>query len=482
MRDKLVKIYTHAMNILDTVGIRLKHHGIRELVKRNGVRVENETAFFTREQIEAEIEKAPESFTLQARNPLHNTVIGGGQSNFTAGYGCPTIYEINGTSRDARLKDYIQFAKLIHQYGHFSINGGILAQPNDVPPELSHLIMVYSAIKTSDKCLMGIPGNETQMDQIMDIAAIVFGGKEKLKKTPRILTLISTISPLMMDEMALSSIQVSAHYNQPIIISPAPTAGTTGPIDLAANLALATAEALAGITIAQMIRPGLPVIFGLQCNIANLSTGNISIGSPAYALQAKYAAALARMLKLPCRCGGATTDSLCVSPQSGYESMLSLLTACENRVDLLVHSAGILDNFAAMSYEKFIMDMEIIDMVTYYLADVEVSEKTLNLDLFKTVGPGGQFLTTTDTMKKCRTHSWTPPIGVRGNISRKKELDTYYKNINDTLKQMLASYRQPDIDPDTQTDLDDFMIHTGVPNQILSSVNDLIEQNLEENR
>lgn len=482
MENKLEQIYTHSLKILETIGIKLKHPETCDFVKKKGITVENEIAYFTRQQIEFWIKKAPESFTLYARNPLYDAIIGGGKNNFTSGYGCPTIYNMDGTSRDALLKDYIQIAKLVQQYPHFSITGGILAQPNDVPPELSHLIMVYSAIKTSDKCLMGIPGNKTQMNQIMDMAAILFDGKDNFKKAPRILTMISTISPLMMDEMALSSIKVSAQFNQPMIISPAPTAGTTGPIDLAGNMALATAEALAGIAIAQMIRPGVPVIFGLQCNIANLSTGNISIGSPAYALQAKYTTALARMLKLPCRCGGATTDSLCVSPQSGYESMLSLLTACENKADLLVHSAGILNNFAAMSYEKFIMDVEMIDMVTYYLADVEISEKTLNLDLIRSVGPGGQFLTSTDTMKKCRSHSWSPLIGVRGNISRKKALDAYYKNINTTLKQILASYQQPEIDSDIQADLDNFMIQNGVSKKVLSSISDLITHNLEGNK
>lgn len=479
MEQKLEKIYTHSVKILETIGIKLKHPETCDFVERKGIKVENEIAYFTRKQIETWIQKAPESFTLHAKNFLHNSLIGGEKSNFTAGYGCPTIYDINGTSRGAVLKDYIRFAKLIHQTGHFSINGGILAQPNDVPPELSHLIMVYAASMVSDKCLMGIPGNEAQMNQIMDMAAILFGGKDNLKKAPGILTMISTISPLMMDEMALSSIKICARHNQPMIISPAPTAGTTGPIDLAGNIALATAEALAAIVIAQMFRPGVPVIFGLQCNIANLSTGNVSIGSPGYALQAKYTAALAQMLRLPCRCGGSTTDSLCVSPQSGYESMFSLLTACRNNVDLIVHSAGILDNFAAMSYEKFIMDIEMMDMVKYYMTDIEVSPDTLNLDLINAVGPGGQFLTSMDTMKKCRTHSWNPLIGVRGNISRKKVLDRYYENINDKLKQILASYKQPDIDSGIRSELNKFMIRNGVSNQILSSVKDLITQNLE---
>jgi trimethylamine--corrinoid protein Co-methyltransferase len=481
MKDRIQKIYNHGLTILEKVGIKLKHSETLTLLKENDIRVEEDIAFFTREQIELWISKAPESFTLHARNPLHNSIIGGKQTNFIPGYGCPTIYELNGTSRNALLKDYIQVAKLVHQCNHFSINGGILAQPNDVPAELSHLVMIYSALLTSDKCLMGIPGNEIQIKQIMDMVAIMSGGRESLQKNPRILTLINTISPLLMDEMALNSIKVCAQFNQPMIMSPSPAAGTTGPIDLAANLAMATAEALAAIAIAQMIRPGVPVIFGVQGNMANLKTGGISIGSPAYALQGKYTAALAKMLTLPSRCGGAATDALCVSPQSGYESMLSMLTACQNNVNLIIHSTGILDSFAAISYEKFIMDIEMLDMVKFYVNDLEVSDATLNMDLIKEVGPGGQFLTSMDTMKKCRSHSWNPKVGVRGYINPGKALEQYYKNIDNTLKQMLGDYTKPDIDANIKNELDTFIRDQGVSSQILSSVNDLINNDLVNN-
>lgn len=435
MKNRVQKIYRHAIDILEQVGIKLKHDGVLDILKENRVRLEDDIAFFTKKEIESWISKAPASFTLHARNPEYNAIIGGDRINFISGYGCPTVYELDGSSRNARLSDYIRFAKLIHQCNHFTINGGILAQPSNVPADLSHMIMTYAALMASDKCLMGLPGNQLQMRQIMELAAIAFGGRQAFEEKPHILTMISTISPLLVDDMGLSSILVSAEFNQPLIMSPGPAAGTTGPIDLAGNMALATAEALACIAIAQMIRPGVPVLFGLQCFGADLNTANISIGSPAYALMAKHTAELARYLNLPSRCGGSNTDALCVSAQSGYEGMLSMLTACQNKVNLIVQSTGILDSFAAISYEKFIMDMEIIDMVKYYLDDFEINRNTLNLDLIKAVGPGGQFLTSLDTMEKCRTHSWTPTIGVRGNIDRKAALDKYYDNIQSTVNQ-----------------------------------------------
>jgi trimethylamine--corrinoid protein Co-methyltransferase len=471
--NKIEKIYQHALNILSEVGIKLKHLEVLNILDENGIQIDEETAFFTPEQVAYWISKAPESFTLYARNPAYNIVIGNQHRHFMAGYGCAAIYDKEGTARDSLLSDYICFARLVHQCGHFSINGGILAQPNDVPAEISHLIMTYAAMTTSDKCLMGIPGNEDQVTQIMEMAALLFGGRSVLEKTPRILTMVSTISPLLIDEMDLSTILVSARYNQPMIISPASTAGTTGPIDLAGNLALSTAEALAAIVIAQIIRPGVPVVFGLQSNVANLRTGNISVGSPAYSLQKKAVCELARYLKLPSRSGGATTDSAVISPQAGYESMLSLMAAYQNGVNLIVHSAGILNSYAAMSYEKFMMDLELMDMIMQYEAGFEVNDDTLNLELIKSVGPGGHFLGAADTMKKCRSHSRQPRIGVRENFGRRPPLEKYFENIEKGLEQMLREYKQPDMPPDILRHLNDFMTGQGIPAPVLEQLNHL---------
>ena len=309
-----------------------------------------------------------------------------------------------------------------------------------------------------------------QMQELMDLGAIAFGGQAAFAARPHLLTLINTISPLQIDEMALNSMIIAARHNQPLILSPSPAAGTTSPIDMAANISLATAEALAGIAIVQMISPGTPVIFGLQCLGADLRTGNISIGSPAYTLQSKYTAALARMYRLPSRCGGTLTDAPRLSPQSGYESMLNMLAPFQNGVNLIVHSAGTLDSVVAMSYEKFIMDIEIIDMVRYYLGDLEVNDDTLNMELIRSVGPGGQFLTTMDTMRKCRTHAWDSDIGVRGNAGGGSPEEQSLKRIAQKLQAMLDAYSPPPMDRAVMAALDAFMVRQGVDRALLATI------------
>lgn len=471
MQEKIERISTTALEILQRAGIRLVHQETLDLLTEKGIKISGNTAYFTPEQIWEWISLAPDEFKFTAPNDQFSTVIGGSNSEYISAYGCAAIAEPDGSRRDAMLEDYIEISRLIHVSPLFNINGGILAQPNDIPADQSHLIMLYTAMMNSDKCILGVPGSQREMEDLMALTALRYGN-ETICDTPRLMTMISTISPLQMDDMALSSIMVAARNNQPLIISPAPAAGTTGPIDLASNLALATAEALAGIAITQMFNPGTPVLFGLQCYGADLRSGNIAIGSPAYALQAKYTAALARHFKVPSRCGGTTNDAKVVSPQSGYESMLSMFTACQNQVNLIVHSAGILDSFAAFSYEQFFIDLEIIEMSRYYLNDIEVSDTTLNPDLVCEVGPGGQFLTAMDTMTKCRTHSWSPKIGVSGTL--KPGVDPHEKfkeNIDARRKAMLDTYTPPEIPDGIRAAMTEFMHRKGVDSAILDKIN-----------
>ncbi len=466
MASTTTKIHQTAMRILAEVGVRICHPEVLSRFQDHGLRVSRDRVFFTENQVMDWTAKAPATFTLHARNPSYDMVIGGENTECAPGYGCPTIIAADGSRREACLSDYQAFAKLVHQSPEFNINGGILAQPTDVSADHSHLAMLYTALTCSDKCLMGVPGHKPQIQAAMDMLAIVFGGMESFTAKPHVLTMISTISPLVIDAMALDSILVCARHNQPMMISPAPAAGSTGPIELAGNVALATAEALTGIVVAQLVRPGVPVIFGLQSNGADMRTANISIGSPVYALQAGYCAQLARHYHLPSRAGGATTDAPAVTVQSGYESMLSLFSGFENHINLMVHSAGILDRYAAMSYEQFMVDLEMIRMVRFYRQGIAAhTEEDLGFEVIRQVGPGGQFLTHRDTIKKCRTHAWIPAFG--SGRTQNRPAEQILSDIRARCDQALADYRRPAMAPATLHDLDRFLSDQGMDPVIL---------------
>ncbi len=368
------------------------------------------------------------------------------------------------------MADYIKFAKLVHQSPLFKINGGILAQPGEVAPQLASLAMVYAAMLYSDKCLFIVPGVAEEYLQLMKLCSALWGGREEFAKEPRTMTMISTLSPLQMDHMALDSIMLCAEYGQAMMISPGPMAGATGPVTLAGNIALGNAECLVGLALAQMVKAGSPVMYGLQATTSDLRTGSISIGTPGYALQARYCKSMADYYHLPCRCGGGVNDAKEVSAQSGYEAVLPIFTTAQNGVDIIVHAAGILDSWAAISYEKFICDLDIISMVEYFLNDIEVNDETLAVDVIQASGPGGIFLNQRHTLKRARTEPWYPKVAQRGSLGGHRVAEVLLDNCHKEINRLLSTYQAPAIAPDRLAALDKVMLEAGADQAWLDSL------------
>ena len=474
MKAELEKIHDTSMAILETVGIRLHHPEIVTLLKQNGIRVEDDRVFFTRNQVMELVHKAPSRFTLYARNPRYDMVIGKNanqaeKSQYVGGYGCPAIIEATGTRRPALLDDYIRFVKLVQQSPLFNINGGILVQPSDLPPEWTHMLMVYATMIHSDKCIMGQTGSAQEVNRIMEMAAIVFGGRQQIEEKPRVLTLINTLSPLQMDRHSLDTLKVHAEYGQPVVICSGIMNGTTAPITPAGAIAQGNAETLAGIAVAQMIRPGTPVVMAINMTPVDMRTGGVDIASPAYALAIKYCAGLSRIYNLPCRCGGTNTSAKGLTAQSGYESMMNMFVSLQEGVDLIIHSAGILDGWAAMSYEKFMMDLEIIRMIEYYFKGVSLTENDLALDAIRQVGPGGQFLTHPHTMKNCRKDAWISNITVSGQGKQGvSPVQSMTEKIISQAEEMLSGYHPPELDDDVRSRLDSYLESNGITKKAVS--------------
>lgn len=433
------------MTILETCGMKFMDDQVVDIMDKNGFKVSGNTVYFQREKLMAIIGKAPGKFTLNARNPRYNMSLGGEQTYYAPGYGAPVIIAPDGSRRPALFDDFITFAKLVHQSDWFNINGGILVQPSDLDPETAFASMLHATILNSDKCIVAGGGRADENQMVMEMMAIVSGGEEYFKSKPHILALVNTTSPLLMDSHSLDTVQTYVRNGQPVMITPATMAGTTGPITLAGTIALANAETLAGVALTQMIRPGAPVMYGFQPDTADMRTGSIGRGSPEGALCFSFGARLAKMYGLPCRGGGSANSAKSLSVQAGYEGMLTMLTTCREKMNLIIHSAGMMDADAAMSFEKFIVDLEIIGMVDRFLKGVQINDETLALDVICNVGPGGEYLTQAHTMKHCRQETWIPEISVRGNKANGDPEGALQTNITGKMEKMLAAHCPPEL-------------------------------------
>jgi trimethylamine--corrinoid protein Co-methyltransferase len=280
-------------------------------------------------------------------------------------------------------------------------------------------------------------------------------GKKSMEKAPATVSLINSLSPLgFSDEMAGSLIAL-AHRGQACVIASLIMGGSSGPITIAGILAQQTAEILAGITLAQLVRPGAPVIYGSTSAPMDMRSGGLSIGAPELSMIVSFTAQLARFYNLPSRSGGGLTDANYPDIQAGAQSCLAISTAIRNGINFILHSAGILGSYLAMSFEKFLVDEELAGMLWKLIKPVDVSAEEINVATFEEVGIGGEFMTQDTTIERCRTEYFDPELmtvsdfpsweGTGKPLALDRSIDLRQRRID--------MWEKPDIDPQIEKDL-----------------------------
>jgi trimethylamine--corrinoid protein Co-methyltransferase len=425
------------------------------VLKKAGAKVDGQRVFFSPKLVEKQIKKAPDEFTIYARNPDHNVSIGGRNTVFAPGYGAPFVTDLEYGRRQATLKDFERFVKLTGASANQDLLSGTVVEPTDVPPEIRHAHMLYASVKYSDKCFMGSTMGARAARECFQMAAILFGSREDLASAPVVFGIVGSLTPLKYDARMLGGLMEYAAAGQPLVIASLAIAGATGPVTMAGNLALQNAEVLAGIVLAQLVREGTPVIFGGSSTNAELRNGTLSIGSPEMAINAAATAQMARYYKLPVRGGGAVCDAKTPDAQSSYESMMSLLMARLSGINFVLHSAGILESYNCMSYEKFIIDDEMCAMVKRIKRGYEVNPDTLAFDVIEAVGPGGHFLDRDHTLEHFRTEFHQPLLSNRDDFIswQASGSPTSMETAHKKYKEILETYEAPELPADVDKDL-----------------------------
>ena len=458
-KNQIEKVHETSLQILGKIGLDFGHPPALEVLKKGGAKVDGQRVFFPSRLVEAQIKKAPRRFTLHARNPKNNVVVGGSNTVFAPGYGAPFVTDLEHGRRKATLKDFENFIKLTGASANQDILSGTVVEPTDAPYETRHAHMIYAAVKYSDKCFMGSTMGARAARDCIQMAAILLGSRDQIETAPGIVGIIGPLTPLKYDARMLGALMEYAAAGQSPLIASLAIAGATGPVTLAGNLALQNAEVLAGIVLAQLVREGTPVIFGGASSNTEMRNGTLSIGSPEMALNTAATAQMARYYKLPVRGGGAVCDAKSPDAQASYESMMSLSMAQACGINFVLHSAGILESYNCMSYEKFIIDDEMCGMVKRIHRGIEVNEDTLALDVIKEVGPGGHFLDKDHTYNHFRTEFYQPRLSNRDDFvtwqanGSPQSMETAHKKY----KEILETYEAPELPADVDKALQKFI-------------------------
>jgi trimethylamine--corrinoid protein Co-methyltransferase len=458
-QSDMTRIHDASMNILGRVGVAFNHKEALDIFKAKGFKVEGKTVFMTENDIQQALAHLPSQFVLSARNPEKSLRVDQASFATAPGYGAPYVVTTAGERRKGTLQDYENFCKLIQTSSQIDVNGYLMVEPCDRPSNLAYLDMMVSNILLCDKPLMCSTASKQAVEDSLEMAAIVFGGRQKIQDKPVVIGLINSQSPLQFGQEMAASLIALAHCGQPCIVTSVIMAGLTGPVNLAGALALQNAEIMAGLTLAQLVRAGTPVIYGSASAPVDMKTGALAVGAPELSIIISAAAKMAKFYNLPSRCGGGLTDAHIPDAQAALESAFSLLTAVRNGANFILHACGILSSFMSMSHAKFVLDEEALAMIRRMMVPVEVSDDTLNLGSIKEVGIGGQFLTQPKTIERCWDEFFIPEIMKRKNYL--KWYDGGSKRIDEiafeAVQRRLSEYQKPDLDSAVVSELSEFV-------------------------
>jgi trimethylamine--corrinoid protein Co-methyltransferase len=360
--------------------------------------------------------------------------------------------------REATLEDFQNFIKLAYLSPYIHHSGGTVVEPTDSPDQTRHLDMLFSHIKYSDKAFMGSVMSGRNAEDSVKMAEILFGA-DTIRQTPALLSLINVSSPRRLDERMLEALTVYAKARQALIITPFLLSGAMAPVSVAGTLIQQNAEALAGIAYAQMIEPGTPVVYGSFMANVDLMSGAPMFGTPESQLALFASAQMARRYKLPFRSGGMFASSKIPDAQAAYESVMTMLPAVQARVNFVLHAAGWLENGLAAGYEKFVMDCELLGMFHTLLKGIDLSEDALSMQSLREVAPGGHHLGTEHTLSHFETAFFKSKLfdyndAEKWLLEGKQSIDLV---AGKKVKELLAQYQAPEIDPGVEEALQDFV-------------------------
>jgi trimethylamine--corrinoid protein Co-methyltransferase len=401
--DELESIHQAALIVLKEIGIDFLHDEARAMLKDAGAEVDpaSRRVRFEPALVEAHIGLAPQVFRLHARNSARDLSIGGRHVAFGTVASAPNSFDRAGGRRPGARRDYQNFLRLGQSFDSIHFIGGYPVEPIDIPASIRHLDALFDMLTLSDKPVHAYSlGRERNLDAI-EMVKIARGlDDEALEREPSLFTVINSSSPLRLDTPMLEGIIQMARRNQVVVMTP---------FTLAGALAQQHAEALAGLVMTQVARPGAPFVYGGFTSNVDMKSGAPAFGTPEYMKTSIVGGQLARRLGLPYRSSNANSANS-LDAQAAYESVFSLWGAIMGGVNFLMHGAGWMEGGLQASFEKMALDADLLAMVAEFLRPLRVDDAELALEAMREVGPGGHFFGAEHTQSRYRAAFFAPAI------------------------------------------------------------------------
>ncbi len=448
-QSQIRDLHLAALELLRHTGVRFYHPGAIEMLKEAGAFISDGNLIkFPARMVEDAIASAPKRVIMCDRDGKARVFLEGEKVNFGTGSDCINLLDHEtGEHRKFSSADIINGYHLCDALDNidFVMSIGI---PMDEEPEIAYDLQMALMLEHTIKPLVFVTNDRSSCQRAIDMAAAVAGGYEALREQQHILLYSEPSSPLQQSETAIDKLMLMAAYELPVVHSPAPLMGGTGPITMASGLALSLAEIFSSLVVHQLSKPGAPYIFGAGLHHMDMKAAQICYASPEFQLTKAAIAQLGRYYGLPTWGYAGCTDSKVMDEQAALESMLSVMMANFSGANL-IHDVGYMESGLTCSFEMIVLTDELISLSDHMMKGIQINSDTLMLDEIDGVGPGGHFLDTGKTLKHFKDF-WYPSLLDRS--IRSTWLEAGSKTLGERLtaktREIIKEYQPKALDPE----------------------------------
>jgi len=413
--EDLKMIHEATVYLMENVGIKVYNAAARDIFKQAGATVDAEKGIvkIPRSMLESAIDSTPSRILLCGREEKNDLILEG--TNTYLGTGGTVLYTLDletGEKRLTEVRDVAQYARMtdyLDNAAFFVIN----CYPNDVPSEHVDINRFYHSLANTSKHVMGGIYTLEGLRSVIKMAEDIAGSKNKFLERPFLSFITLMISPMVMDDKYTDFLMEVARYGLPITTPSEPLAGATAPVTLAGTVTINNIETLGGLVLTQLINKGSPVLYGTTSSIVDMNIGTYMSGAIESALINAGCAQMAHYYNLPLYATGGMSDSKVVDAQAGYESAATAMVVALAGANYIHDAFGLLEFCNTLSYEKMVIDNEIVGMALRAVRGIEVSKETIAAGIIEQVGPGGQFFSHLHTARNVRKEFFFPKVSDR---------------------------------------------------------------------
>jgi trimethylamine--corrinoid protein Co-methyltransferase len=459
--DQLEAVHLTSLRILEELGMEIMSGRARQILAAAGAELDTatRTVRLDRGLVEKALATAPACFVLEPRNATRRIVMGGNRINFGLVAGPPNVHDCERGRRPGNFRDYCDFIRLAQYFNAIHLLGNQVCAPIEMPANSRHLDTYRANLIYSDRVFhCSAIGAGRALDAVR-MAAIARGVTlEEIARSPSIISIISVNSPRRFDEAMCDGLIALAQHGQAVVITPFTLMGAMAPVSLAGALAQQNAEALFGVVLAQAVRPGAPVMYGAFTSNVDMRSGAPAFGTPENAKANIAGGQLARRYRLPYRTSNASASNA-ADAQGAYETQMSLWGAILGHGNLIYHAAGWQEGGLTASFEKLVLDVEMLQMMIEFLKPIAVDEAELGFEAIKGVPTGGHFFGEPHTMERYE-HAFYRPL-----VSNWQNYENWQiaggrdatQRATDIWKKALKEYVEPAMDPAIREALDTYV-------------------------